>query len=223
MLQQARPQARPLAPSSVLAGRIVTLDGSASQSAEGAALAYRWSLQARPDGSEASLADAAQAQAHLATDLHGAYVVALVVSDGLRESTVETVRIEARALQLAPSAPTADRPEAGLVVHLLDAGVRDLGNGRTRYTAQWRQASAGPSNLHDAPLHLWFVNGARLGPTLFVPLPLAAGDAAGVVRRYEFEAPTDWMPLLWEHGTLPTAMRPDATALQWRFPVPEPS
>lgn len=222
-LPPARSEARPLAPSSVLAGRIVMLDGSASLAANGVALAYRWTLQARPDVSDAALADADRALARLATDLHGACIVAQVVNDGLRESTVETVRIDARALQLAASAPSAAPQESGLVVQLLDAWVRDLGNGCTRYTVQWRQASAGPSNLHDGPLHLWFVNGAHLGFALSVPLPLTAGDAAGVVRRYEFEAPTDWMPLLWEHGTLPTATRPDTTALQWRFPAQEAS
>ena len=85
------PNAAPIANAgsaqNVVAGTLVTLDGSASTDADGDALTYAWTLTAKPAGSMAALSSTALAKPTFTADLAGTYVATLVVNDGKLNST----------------------------------------------------------------------------------------------------------------------------------------
>ncbi|MCA9544909.1 MAG: hypothetical protein KC613_10980 [Myxococcales bacterium] len=66
----------------VALGQNHTYDGRASEDPNGDPLNYRWTLVQRPEGSQASLGDAAGDQATLLPDLAGRYRLQLEVDDG---------------------------------------------------------------------------------------------------------------------------------------------
>jgi PKD repeat protein len=77
----------------VLAGADVSLDGSASSDASGAALTYSWTLTARPTGSAAVLASATTAKPSFTADVAGTYTASLTVSNAQVASAAATVTI----------------------------------------------------------------------------------------------------------------------------------
>ncbi|MDO8586726.1 MAG: PKD domain-containing protein [Armatimonadota bacterium] len=80
---------------SVVAGAEVQLDGIGSSDANGDTLTYTWSFVSKPAGSSATLANASSSTASFITDEAGAYVVSLVVNDGLIDSDSSNVTIVA--------------------------------------------------------------------------------------------------------------------------------
>ena len=104
---EARPLAAPLASSPAYRGVPVTLDGSTSQNpnlpaAPTTGLTYSWALLARPQGSKAAIANAAQAVTGFTPDVYGLYVAQLIVSDGALASRPKTV-----VVTVAPRPPVA--------------------------------------------------------------------------------------------------------------------
>ncbi len=77
----------------VVTGSLVTLDAGASSDADGDSLTYSWSLINAPDGSGAELSDPADAQPTFTPDLHGDYLIQLIVHDGAAESNPDSVLI----------------------------------------------------------------------------------------------------------------------------------
>lgn len=59
----------------------VTLDGSGSTDPDGDALTYQWTLSGKPVGSQATIANADQAQAQFTPDKAGNYIFRLKVTD----------------------------------------------------------------------------------------------------------------------------------------------
>lgn len=88
-----------------MTGTVVTLDGSASTDANGDPLSFGWAFVSRPDGSAASLANAATDSPSFTPDVDGAYIVELVVNDGQADSAGDRVQINA---ETANSEPVAD-------------------------------------------------------------------------------------------------------------------
>ena len=88
-----------------MTGTVVTLDGSASTDANGDPLSFGWAFVSRPDGSAASLANAATDSPSFTPDVDGAYIVELVVNDGQVDSAGDRVQINA---ETANSEPVAD-------------------------------------------------------------------------------------------------------------------
>lgn len=89
-----KPTADAGAPQLVLAGDVVTLDGTASTDPEGQELDHAWSLEG-PNGSVAALSMPASAQPTFQADIAGVYTLTLNVSDGFRTDTVVTVVVAA--------------------------------------------------------------------------------------------------------------------------------
>src|SRR2546422_913523 len=71
----------------VNAGNFVQLDGSGSRDPQSRSLTYSWSFTSRPLGSASTLLDANTPKASFHADLPGDYVVQLVVSNSLFNST----------------------------------------------------------------------------------------------------------------------------------------
>ncbi|MDH3308011.1 MAG: PKD domain-containing protein, partial [Acidimicrobiia bacterium] len=94
----------------VTVGTLVTLDGSGSNDADlpPQLLTYAWSIVSAPDGSIASLADANAVAPSFTPDVDGAYLVELIVNDGLVDSVADSVTITAGAVDLPPTAVDDD-------------------------------------------------------------------------------------------------------------------
>ncbi|MFZ5863148.1 MAG: CARDB domain-containing protein [Nitrospirota bacterium] len=71
----------------------VTLDGGASTDADGDSLTFEWSVVSRPVGSAAVLSDSIAVNPAFYVDRPGAYVLSLVVRDGVSASEPDTVTI----------------------------------------------------------------------------------------------------------------------------------
>lgn len=98
------PQANAGPDQNVPTGTTVTLDGSASADPDGDLITYAWSLEDRPTGSAATIADPTSPRPSFVAEKGGAYTVALVVSDGLLVSVVDRVVVTASAANSAPVA-----------------------------------------------------------------------------------------------------------------------
>lgn len=89
----------------VVPGLAVSLDGSKSSDPEGQDLTYLWTIQTKPQGSQATLSDPTAVKPTFKTDLEGRYILSLVVKDTRSElSDPDTVTIE--ALEGADKTPT---------------------------------------------------------------------------------------------------------------------
>jgi hypothetical protein len=89
------PLANSGAPQTVVAGSVVTLDGSGSADPNGDALSYVWTLSVRPSGSAASLSQPTTASPTFQADVVGTFVATLVVSDGKLTSAPASVAVTA--------------------------------------------------------------------------------------------------------------------------------
>ena len=95
------PTANAGADQSVAVGTSVTLDGMASSDPNGDVISYLWALTSKPAGSTAALSSVTIANPNLTVDVAGAYVLALIVSDGVSNSVADTVTINANAAVVA--------------------------------------------------------------------------------------------------------------------------
>ena len=83
------------APQSVVAGSVVTLNGSDSAAPNGDTLTYSWTLTSRPSGSAASLSQPTTPTPTFVADVVGTFVATLVVSDGTLASAPASVAVTA--------------------------------------------------------------------------------------------------------------------------------
>ena len=88
----------------VVAGIVVTLDGSASSDANSDPLTYVWTLTSKPVGSTAAVSSATSVKPTFTADVAGIYVASLIVNDGKADSLTMTVRITAALANVAPVA-----------------------------------------------------------------------------------------------------------------------
>jgi hypothetical protein len=99
-----RPTARVLAPSSVLIGETVLLDGAGSTDPNRDPLTYEWSVISKPQGSNGVVQGVRSPKATIEADRAGLYVVGLTVKDGSLESPIATHSFTAKAGNLPPVA-----------------------------------------------------------------------------------------------------------------------
>ena len=111
------PVANPGPAQTMMAGSTINLTGAASSDSDGQTLTYNWAILSSPTGSAAVLSNATVVTPSFIADLAGAYVMQLIVNDGILNSTPQTVMI------------TATAPNRGPVVraeHLATARTLDL-------------------------------------------------------------------------------------------------
>ena len=95
----------------VTVGATVRLDGSASSDVDGHPLTYAWAFVSTPAGSGAVLADPTTVTPTFVADRPGAYVVQLIVNDGVVDSTPDTV-----VISTVNSRPVADAGRGALAI-----------------------------------------------------------------------------------------------------------
>lgn len=98
------PVANAGAAQSVVTGSTVTLNGTASNDANGDSLTYAWTFVSKPTGSNAALSSSTSANPTFIAGTAGSYVLSLVVNDGSLNSVASTVTITASNANLAPVA-----------------------------------------------------------------------------------------------------------------------
>jgi hypothetical protein len=98
----------------VKVGDKVEIDGSTSTDADGDTLTFAWSFRFRPDGSNATLADADKNKASFTPDKAGLYTVELRVSDGKGGQSLKLSYITATEEPPAPTL-TALSPNSGII------------------------------------------------------------------------------------------------------------
>lgn len=89
----ARPVARLADLPNVVVGTAALVDGGTSSDADGDPLSFSWSIDAKPAGSQASLAGESGVTASFLPDVPGVYKVSLVVSDGTQSSLPASIQI----------------------------------------------------------------------------------------------------------------------------------
>ena len=89
---------------SVVAGALVTLDGTASSDANLNLITFSWSLIYKPSNSAAALDSATSVRPKFTADQPGTYVWGLVVNDGQVNSATSTVTVTAAPVNAAPVA-----------------------------------------------------------------------------------------------------------------------
>lgn len=105
---------------SVMAGALVTLDGSSSSDANRDYLTYKWALLVKPAGSQAVLSSATDVKPTFTADLAGTYAATLVVSDGRLSSSIDppaTVTVVVSGVNAPPvaNAGASQNVSVGLV------------------------------------------------------------------------------------------------------------
>jgi len=169
-------------------GQTLHLDGSGSRDADGQALRYRWTLESRPAGSQATIGAADAARATLQPDRTGRYVVSLVVNDGLADSPATVLPLDIATPNQAPVARievAASLLRVGQTVQLDGAGSSDPEGQALRY--RWSlttlpvgsQATLGQADTVRASLVLDRVG--RYGVTLVVSDGVQDSPAAALL------------------------------------------
>ena len=94
---------------SVIAGSVVTLDGTSSTDANNDPLTYKWFLTSNPYNSTATLSSSSTVKPTFITDIAGTYVFSLIVNDGKVDSAVATIAVKANSAAISDTTPPSIR------------------------------------------------------------------------------------------------------------------
>jgi len=88
----------------IATGSNVTLNGNQSYDPDGQTLFFHWQLITVPAGSSAALNSATTVNSNFTADLEGDYVLALIVNDGITDSSADSITITSTTANIAPIA-----------------------------------------------------------------------------------------------------------------------
>ena len=100
----SRPTANAGPDQNVITGETITLNGTASQDADGDPLGFHWAFVSKPASSTAALTDASLSAPSFIADLPGDYVLSLTVNDGQGDSLTDNVTVTATKANSPPVA-----------------------------------------------------------------------------------------------------------------------
>lgn len=177
----------------VVAGSVVTLDGSTSSDANSDPLTYAWTLTAKPAGSAATLSSATSAKPTFTADLAGTYVASLTVNDGKVNSTAVTVSITAALTDTSG-------PSVGTIS--VNPVTVDVTSSSQVVTATVVVSDATGINLNALPMPYWYNNTDVAGTRINSPWMLTAGDAKQATFTSTVTIPVDAKPGQWSVGSI---------------------
>jgi chitinase len=150
---------------SVLAGSVVTLDGSFSSDPNADLLAFRWTLITLPEGSSATLVGADSAKPTFKADVAGIYVASLIVNDGQVSGSPSTVTVTTAVVNADPvaNAGPGQNTVAGTAVTLDGSQSSDANADPLTY--QWALTSRPVGSSAS------LANAATVKPTFTADLP----------------------------------------------------
>ena len=125
-------------------GATVTLDGSASSDSDGSPLTFAWTFLSRPAGSSAALVNAATPAPSFVIDRAGAYVVQLIVNDGLTDSAPDTVTVSTLNSKPTAHAGPDQTAAVGAIVTLDGSASQDVDGDSLTY--HWSFTSLPPGS-----------------------------------------------------------------------------
>lgn len=200
----------------VVAGSIVTLDGSASTDANSDLLTYAWSLISKPAGSMAALSSSTSAKPTFTADMAGTYVATLIVNDGKVSSASVTNSVVVADVKKIGVGYAARN---GMTVTLVSFTTTDLGNGYNRYTATYKEENKTSTSIDQETLRLYFTNAAPAAHYGFFGRILP-GSSFAQTSSYSFDVLKSSSPSLLQYDADHFfADQPISGALQWIFPI----
>lgn len=174
------PVANAGAAQNVVAGSVVTLDGSASSDANSDPLTYAWILTAKPAGSSAALSSSISAKPTFTADVAGTYVGTLTVNDGKVSSAAVTMSVTASVANAAPVEANAPTTPTGLTVTARTSNS---------VTLTWNASTGGAGGVYSYQLYR---NGYAIGGMGYnASTSLTYTDVnltPGMVHSYSIEA-----------------------------------
>ncbi|GLI39917.1 VCBS repeat-containing protein [Geobacter hydrogenophilus] len=202
------PVAIPTAPSNVIVGHQITLNGSGSYDPSGLSLSYAWEMISQPQGSSATLMSALTTFPVFTPDLPGAYEIKLTVSNEYATGVPQTLLIQARQ-NIAPVAnagPDQSVPPGAMVT--LD-GSASYDTDGDPLTFAWAFQSC-PKNICPT-----LENSFNTNPSFIAALPgtyvlsLTVGDGSYLTT-------TDTVQVT---SSAPGPSDPDFLKLQWQYGI----
>lgn len=134
---------------SVIAGTLVSLNGSQSTGAAGSLITYQWSMISKPVGSGAVISNPTTVNPTFNADLPGQYNLKLAVTDGASITSEDTIIITAAASASnavpVAQAGIAQRVVTGTVVTLDGSGSSDANGDLLTYSWAFTSKPTGSS------------------------------------------------------------------------------
>jgi len=147
----------------VLPGATVTLNGAGSSDPDGNALTYAWSFFSRPTGSGAVLQRPTAVNPTFVVDVHGTYIVQLIVNDGTVNSAPDMVQISTENSRPIAQAGPDQTVSVEQTVHLNGSGSSDPDGNLLTFTWSLLSVPAGSTTQLQNP--------HTINPTFYVDKP----------------------------------------------------
>ena len=177
----------------VIAGSVVTLDGSASSDTNVDTLTYAWTLTSKPAGSTATLSSATSAKPTFTADVAGIYVASLTVNDGKVTSPSTSVGFTA-ALN------DTSGPSVGTIS--VNPVTVDVTSSSQVVTATVVVSDATGINLNALPMPYWYNNTDVASTRINSPWVLTVGNAKQATFTSTVTIPVGAKPGQWSVGSI---------------------